>query len=317
MQLTTIIRKALLLGCFSFIAIASTTAQTYKPIVGWDLEINQRLESFLNSTIIIKERKVAVFDCDGTLFGQAPYYLADEAIYAFAKKTYAHHSDSLSNAKMAIIDTMLHGDNVGVNYVKNRIAFLAGLTPDEVKTIGKNCFHEKYQKKFYPQMRELLANLQQYGFEIWMLSASPELLYQQFVQENLGIPEDRILGVKSVVSQGKITNQMVYPIPQDEGKAEAIQTFIKTRPLFVGGNSRGDLEMMNESVGIKLIVNPDNEKIEKGSHAGAMNGNTVKRYWDKHEGLVVYCNDIPEGNSHYITKEWKVPSNKSNPIQNH
>lgn len=309
-------RRALFTWAFSFFFTISF-AQTYQPVSGWADPVNKKLESFLNSTTIIKERKVAVFDCDGTLFGQAPYYLADEAIYAFAKKTYASHSDSLSKAKMAIIDTMLHGDNVGVNYVKNRIAFLAGLTPDEVKTIGKNCFHEKYQKKFYPEMRELLANLQQYGFEIWVLSASPELLYQQFVKENLGIPEDRILGVKSVISQGKITNRMVYPIPQDGGKAEAIQTFIKTRPLFVGGNSRGDLEMMNESVGIKLIVNPDNEKIEQGAHAGVMNGYTVKQYWDKHEGLTVYCKDIPEGDNHYITKEWKVSANKSNPIQDH
>ncbi|GAA4806603.1 hypothetical protein GCM10023231_39750 [Olivibacter ginsenosidimutans] len=311
MRLKKILRKALLIGGFSLAFIGISLAQSYHQISGWDQTVNQRIESFLNSTRIIKERKVAVFDCDGTLFGQAPYYLADEAIYQFAKETYANKRDSLSKAKMAIIDAMLHGDNVGINYVKNRIAFLAGLTPDEVKTIGKNCFHEKYQRKFYPEMRELLANLQAYGFEIWVLSASPELLYQQFVQENLGIPADRILGVKSVVNQHKVTDQLVYPIPQDAGKADAIQTFIKARPLFVGGNSRGDLEMMNESVGLKLIVNPDNEKVEKGPDAGAMKGYTVKGYWDAHDGLTVYCQDIPEGDYTYITKEWGIPANKS------
>jgi len=312
LQLKITIKKALFILGFFFI-ITGAYAQTYHPIAGWDSKINQQLASFLNSTVIIKERKVAVFDCDGTLFGQAPYYLADEALYEFAKNNYAEKKDSLSKAKMAIINTMLHGDNVGLNYVQNRINFISGLTPAEVEGLGKNCFHEKFQQKFYPEMRELLANLQRYGFEIWVLSASPELLYQQFVHENMGIPEDRILGVKSVVSKGKITDQLVYPVPQDAGKAEAIQTFIKTRPLFVGGNSRGDLEMMNESVGIKLIVNPDDEKVEKGVPAGAMDGYTVKQYWDKHDGLTVYCHDIPEGDYHYVTQEWKIPANKSNP----
>jgi len=37
------------------------------------------------------------------------------------------------------------------------------------------------------------------------------------------------------------------------------------------GNSRGDIEMMNESVGIKLIVNPDDKKIEKGITHGKWN----------------------------------------------
>ncbi|WP_437393018.1 haloacid dehalogenase-like hydrolase [Olivibacter sp. SA151] len=310
------IKKALFIWGFSFLFTFSF-AQTYRPIHGWTDQVNQKLESFLNSTLIIKERKVAVFDCDGTLFGQSPYYLADEAIYAFAKENYAKKVDSLSKAKMAIIDAMLHGDNVGVNYVKNRIAFLAGLTPDAVKAIGKNCFYEKYRSKFYPEMRELLANLQHYGFEIWVLSASPELLYQQFVKENLGIPEERILGVKSVVSHGRVTNQLVCPIPQDGGKAEAIQTFIKARPLLVGGNSRGDLEMMNESVGIKLIVNPDDEKIEKGIHAGDMDGYTVKQYWEAHDALTVYCHDADDTKSTYITKEWGIPPNKSHPKIKH
>ncbi|MCM4162337.1 MULTISPECIES: HAD family phosphatase [unclassified Arenibacter] len=307
------LKKVLLLPCLLLFVFIGHT-QSYRNIGGWSTEINQKIESFLNSTLIIKERKVAVFDCDGTLFGQTPYYLADEAIYSYAKDKFAARSDSLSLAKMAIINNLIQGNNVGVDYVKNRIGFLSGLSPEEIETIGENYFRAKYQTKFYPEMRELLANLQEYGFEIWVLTASPEILYQKFVSENLGIPENRILGVKSVISQGKVTDKIVYPIPQDKGKAEAIQTFIKARPLFVGGNSRGDLEMMNESIGIKMIVNPDDGKVEKGLHAGAMEGHTVKEYWDRHNGLAVYCKDVPEGSYHYVSEEMNIKPNKVNPI---
>ncbi len=297
-------KKLLFFFCVFFTCTFSN-AQTFKPIEGWSSEVNNKLESFLNSTIIIKERKVAVFDCDGTLLGQAPYYLADEALYSFAKKYYADKQDEFSKHKMQIIDQLLHGNNTGMQYVKERIDFLSGMTTEEVERIGEDCFHEKYQQKIYPQMRELLADLKEYDFEIWILSASPEILYQQFIHEELGIPVDRIIGVKSVIKNDTITNTLVMPVPQDEGKAEALQTFIKARPLFVGGNSRGDMEMMNESVGFKLIVNPDNEKTEKGVEAASMNGYTVKSYWEKNGALIVNCNDVDEGKYKYVSGEWK------------
>ena len=42
------------------------------------------LKAFLNTTLTMNNRKVAVFDGDGTVIGQVPYYLADEALYRYA-----------------------------------------------------------------------------------------------------------------------------------------------------------------------------------------------------------------------------------------
>ena len=55
---------------------------------GWSKEINERIETFLNTTLTMNIRKVAVFDGDGTVIGQAPHYLADEALYRYADKYY-------------------------------------------------------------------------------------------------------------------------------------------------------------------------------------------------------------------------------------
>lgn len=317
MKKNSFFRKALCLTVvILFTSSFALTAQTYRYIKGWPKEANDRIESFLNSTITMKERKVAIFDCDGTLFGQVPYYLADEALYSYAKKTYGNRTDKEAKDKMAIVDDMLHGkDNVGIAYVQKRVKFFAGLSPEEISNIGNDCYHEKFQGKFYPEMKEFLANLEEYGIEIWVLTASPEYLYQRFVNEQLGIPVDRIIGVKSAVRDGKTTDELVLPTPQDWGKAETIHTFIKARPIIVGGNSRGDMEMMDESVGLKLMVNPDNVKIEK-EHAGNMEGMTVKQYWDKDSNaVIVYCNDVPEGNHTYVTQEWGTKTNKTNKKQ--
>ena len=256
----------------------STYSQTYRRISGWSDEINNRIESFLNTTITMNTRKVAVFDGDGTVIGQVPYYLADEALYRYADKYYKGRKDPLSIEKLAILNRMVKdGNNVGKAYVEDRVHFLSGMTPAEIMDMGYECYLDSYQGKFYPEMKQLIANLKEYGFEVWILTASPEFLYQKFLAEELGLPDTQILGVKSVVTNGVLTNEIIMPIPQDDGKANVIPTFIKTRPLIVGGNSRGDMDMLNQSGGLKIVVNPDDVTV-RGEEDGPMNGYTVKQY---------------------------------------
>ncbi len=293
----------------------SIQAQSYRPIHGWSDEINSRLEGFLNSTIITQERKVAVFDCDGTTFGQVPHYLADEALYQYADEVLKKRNDKESAAKLAILDRMVkNGDNVGKAYVEDRVHFLAGLTQQEIENIGYNCYRKSYKGKFYPEMKALIANLKEYGFEVWILTASPEFLYQKFVAEELGIPNVNILGAKCVVKDGKTTGEIIPPIPQDDGKAHTIETFIKARPLIVGGNSRGDMDMLNESFGLKIVVNPDDVSV-RGAEDGPMSGHTVKSYWEKEGALIVNCDDVTDAEVQFHTAQWKIRENRANPKQ--
>lgn len=296
-----------------FCLLQGLQAQTFRPIKGWPNEVNDKLESFLNSTITMKERKVSVFDCDGTTFGQVPHYLADEALYLYADEVLKPRNDKDAKEKLAILDRMVKdGDNVGKPYVEDRVHFLSGLTPEEIELIGENCYRKSYQGKFYPEMKELIANLKEYGFEVWILTASPELLYQKFVADELGISTINVVGAKCVVENGKTTGEIIPPIPQDDGKAFSIETFIKARPLIVGGNSRGDLDMLNESVGLKIVVNPD-DKTVRGPEDGPMNGLTVKSYWEKEGALIVKCNDVADPDIKFHTTEWKIRQNRPNP----
>ena len=180
-------------------AAGSICAQQYRPIATWPDETNARIEEFLNTTLTVTGRKVAVFDCDGTVFGQAPYYLADEALYDYADKKYKNRKDKESRQKMAILDRMVKdGNNVGKPYVEDRVHFLSGMTPEEIATLGYDCYMRSYKGKMYPEMKTLISNLKEYGFEVWILTASPEFLYQRFVASELGIPVTHVLGVKAV-----------------------------------------------------------------------------------------------------------------------
>jgi phosphoserine phosphatase len=300
-----------LFSVFCFFSVLQS--QVFRPVKGWSQDVNHRLESFLNSTLPMQERKVAVFDGDGTTFGQVPYYLADEALYQYADEVLNKRNDKAAKEKLAILERMVkNGDNVSKAYVEDRVHFLAGLAPEEIETIGNDCFISSYKGKFYPEMKELIANLKEYGFEVWILTASPELLYQKFFADELGLSNINIVGAKCVIKDGRTTDEIIPPIPQDDGKAYAIETFIKARPLIVGGNSRGDMDMLNESFGLKIVVNPDDLTV-RGVEDGPMNGYTVKSYWEKEGALIVKCNDVADPAVKFHTKDWKIRTNKSNP----
>jgi phosphoserine phosphatase len=293
--------------------LASLEAQTYRPIKGWPAETNDRIEGFLNTTLMMTVRKVAVFDCDGTVFGQAPHYLADEALYAYADAVYKGRTDAPAREKLAILERMVKdGNNVGKPYVEDRVHFLAGLTVEEIEQLGADCYYASYRRKMYPEMKALVANLHAYGFEVWVVTASPELLYQKFVAEELGIPVTHIVGAKCVIEQGRTVDEIIFPIPQDDGKAASIETFIKARPLIVGGNSRGDMDMINLSHGLKIVVNPDDETV-RGADDGPMRGHTVKSYWEQEGALIVHCHDVPDPAVRFHTAAWRIRTNKSNP----
>ena len=259
-------------------AVAAATAPTAGAVAGFTPAANATLAAFFQRTAAHKGRKVAVFDGDGTVFGQTPHYLADECLFAHAQ---AHPA-----RKPALIAEMKAQSSVSLPYVQNRIRYLAGLSLIEIRDLGMSCYRLDYKGKIYPPMRDLIGKLKAADFEVWVVTASPEALYQGFLAEALAIPITRVIGVKSVVSGGVTTDRMVEPVPQDKGKLEAIETFVQARPLLVGGNSRGDKEMIEHSADLKLIVNPD-------EHVAPDQRESVAAYAQKHGWLVVRIRDVP------------------------
>lgn len=230
-------------------ALFSCGGASFNPVKGFDDETNRAIERFLVDTAEEPGRKVAVFDGDGTVFGQVPHYLADECLYRVALAD--------PKKKPEVIARMARLSNVSLPYVQDRIRFFEGDTAESLRELGDRCYREHYAGKIYPPMRDLVRLMGRNGFEVWVVTASPELMYQRFLSRELGIPAVRVIGVKSVIRGGIITGEMVKPVPQDHGKKEAIETFVQERPLLVAGNSRGDREMIEHSRGLRMIVNPD------------------------------------------------------------
>ena len=274
----------------------------YVPMPGFSDELNARIQAFLTETQSLDQRKVATFDCDGTVFGQVPHYLADECVYEYAHFHPDWHPD--------VLQRMVTESNTSNAYIEDRIRYLAGMTVDEIAGMGVECFQNYYPNKFYPNMHQLIENLKRYDFEIWVISASPEVLYEGFVSTGVGTPETRVIGAKSIVEMGVTTDKIIYPLPQGEGKSETIDTFIKELPLLAAGNSMGDVEMIEAGTDMRMIVNPDDTTPEPD-----LGGLTLKAYAEANGWEIVHARDVtePEFPNPSYSGMYGIPTNTAHP----
>ncbi len=264
-----------------FIISCNNQKQGYVVINGFSDKANQELNLFFEKHKNTEGRKIAVFDGDGTVMGQTPHYLADECMYQYAKENPEWNAQ--------IIDTITQLSNVSTPYVQFRVKYIAGKSLQFYRDLGEKTFNKYYKNKIFQPVKQLISILKNNDFEVWIVTASPEGMYQQFLSKEFNIPITNIIGVKSIIKNGIITTSMVHPIPQDEGKMEAIETFIQDKPLLVAGNSRGDKEMIEFSSELKIIVNPD-EHIAEGQQQ------SIADYARAEKWLIIKINDIPDIN---------------------
>jgi phosphoserine phosphatase len=266
----------------------------------------QKIDNFIDANCGGDVSRAAVFDIDGTLFGQVPYYLADEALFMHFEKTKS--GDGVSDAmwrfvRQPIIDKMIAAqDRSGSEYVQLRIKYLAGMTPDAIEKIGEEAFREKFADKSYEPMKRIVAKLSDCGYQVYGLTASPAYLYRGFISREFGIPKENILGTTGIMKDGIMTAEVHFPVAHGYGKAEIMKRDIKIKPLIVGGNSLGDMEMMQGSVGMIIAVNPDNKKI-----IGA--DKTFRGFFeDNARAVIVEIPDIDNG-SDYLGRRYGITSN--------
>lgn len=141
---------------------------------------------------------------------------------------------------------------------------LEGLTPDEARQLGRDALAREMASqvctlslqgdggttvsypsgiRLRPPLQAMLERLEQAGFDLWVVSASPEPLVQG-AAEALGIPAARVIGVRTAVVDGKLTSELEKPLPWRQGKVDAIQARIGVRPALAFGDGWTDYEMM-------------------------------------------------------------------------
>ncbi|MBV8051593.1 MAG: HAD family phosphatase [Acidobacteriaceae bacterium] len=215
--------------------------------------ISPRAAAFIESVLNLQP-KVAVFDCDGTLWagdaGEGFYHweltrgLLSEEIARRARQRYAdYRAGKVDEATMC-------GEMVTIH---------RGLNEVEVQKVAAEYFEQHFVQQIFSEMRVLVDRLRDSGTDVWAVSSSNIWLIRAGMK-HCGIPQDRILATTANVENGIVTDRLIR-IPTGAGKIKAIQDVIRTTPDVAFGNSRWDAEMLKFSkYAFAVNPNPDLEK---------------------------------------------------------
>jgi phosphoserine phosphatase len=195
--------------------------------------------------------KIATFDCDGTLwFGDAGEGFFDwelrQGLVADELVRWARDRYSAYKSGRVDEDTMC-GEMVTLH---------RGLSEAEVQRAATNYFDQHFVSQIFPEMRDLVDQLQQAGCEVWAVSSTNEWIIRA-AMKHFDIPEQRVLAASVRVVDGVITDSLVR-VPSGAGKPKAIQEAIHRAPDAAFGNSVWDAAMLGVARHA-FVVNPTPE----------------------------------------------------------
>ena len=212
---------------------------------------------FIDS-ILRLEPRLAVFDCDGTLWsGDAGESFLDwelreglmsEQVERWARRRYADYRAG------EVPEAVMCGEMVTMH---------RGMIEADVQRAATKFFDICFYELIFPEMQRLVERLERQGCDVWAVS-STNVWVIRAAMRHFGISRGHILAAEVGIRQGRVTDQLVR-VPSGDGKVRAIREVIGMDPDAAFGNSRWDQEMLEMSRhAVAVNPNPDLEKTARG-----------------------------------------------------
>jgi HAD superfamily phosphoserine phosphatase-like hydrolase len=213
--------------------------------------------SSLVDSVLRLEPRLAVFDCDGTIWsgdaGEGFFdwelkrgVVSDEIVH-WARTRYAdYRAGKVSEDEMCGEMVTLH----------------QGLKEADVLRLAREFFDKNFLTRIFPEIRELISRLQDSGCHVWAVSSSNEWIIRE-AMTHVDISQERILATAVEIDNGIVTDRLLR-IPSGAGKPKAILEVIGKVPDAAFGNSRWDAEMLKLARhSIAVNPNPDLEQFAR------------------------------------------------------
>ncbi|RWB04251.1 HAD family hydrolase [Mesorhizobium sp.] len=263
--------KRYLLSILLLLGVASSaTAQGADQLPSWnDVQAKQAIVAFVErvtaegaADFVPEAERVAVFDNDGTLWGEQPLYF--QLLFAIdrVKAMAPQHPEWKDKEPFASllkgdIKTALSGGEPAIMDIV--MTTHSGMTTVEFDQIVREWIttakHPKtgrlYTEMVYQPMLELFAYLRANGFKTFIVSGGGIDFMRPWTEKVYGIPPEQVVG-----SSGKTKFEMrdgtpvlmrlpeINFIDDKAGKPVGIHQHIGRRPIAAFGNSDGDLQML-------------------------------------------------------------------------
>jgi phosphoserine phosphatase len=181
--------------------------------------------------------KVAVFDCDGTLWG-------GDAGYGFM--AWSLEKGLVSRSTHDWVDTRYRDYRAGnvseAAMCGEMVQMYAGLREAELQAAAAKYVDKFVRQNIFAEMLALIARMRETGIEIWAVSSTNRWVVAEGLRD-FGISAERILAAEVRVKDGIITSDII-DVPTDEAKAAALKRVGLPCPDAVFGNSIHDLAML-------------------------------------------------------------------------
>lgn len=215
-----------------------------------------------NPDFIKPADRIAVFDNDGTLWAEQPYYFQLQFAIDRVKTMDPEHPEWKKNK---LIQAVLADDiHTVLSFGEKGLPELimtshTGITTEEFSNIVKEWIntakHPKtgklYKEMVYQPMIEMLEYFRANDFKTYIVSGGGVDFMRPWTEEVYGIPEEQVIG-SSVKVKFEIRDEkpVLIKLPEinfiddKEGKPVGIHQYIGKKPVAAFGNSDGDLQML-------------------------------------------------------------------------
>lgn len=223
-------------------------------------EIHKWTAAEFERDVLSHNPKVAVFDCDGTLWG-------GDAGIGFME--WSLEQGLVSRSTSDWIDTRyrayLAGNVPEPQICGEMVQIYAGLRDQELWQAAKTYVEQFVRGRVFEEMAALLDRLRAAKVELWAVSSTNKWVVATGVRA-LGIAVEHVLAAEVLVAEGVITGDLL-DVPTDEGKAASLKRAGLARPDAVFGNSIHDLAML-EMAQKAYPVNPSPALLEAAARRG-------------------------------------------------
>lgn len=246
--------------------------------------------------------RIAVFDNDGTLWCEKPMPVE----LGFILKRFAEQAEADPSLRERqpwkaargrdyhwlgeVITKHYHGDDSGVQVLMGGIVqAFAGMSVGEYESAARAFLDDarhptlgrRLQDATYLPMVELLRFLEANGFTAYIASGGDRDFMRPVTHDIYGIPAERIIGSSTGLryQDDEIGGTLVYEAAMDvfdDGPMKPVRIWsrIGRRPILAGGNSNGDIPMLQYTggsgrPGLRLLVLHDDPDREFAYTSGA------------------------------------------------
>ncbi|MFZ1413328.1 MAG: HAD family hydrolase [Defluviicoccus sp.] len=301
-------RRAVLQGTGAVLAaslVASPLAAADEPLPSWNagaaktaiVEFVTAVSTEGGPDYVAPAERIAVFDNDGTLWVEQPFYTQLAFALDRVKALAPQHPEwrerepfraALAGDMKAVAASGEKGlvELVMATHAGTTTEEFAAIVSDWLKTARHPRLQRPYTELIYQPMLEVLTYLRANGFKTYIVSGGGIEFMRPWTEAVYGVPPEQVIG-SSIKTKFEIRDgtPILLRLPEIDfiddkaGKPVGIHKFIGRRPIAAFGNSDGDLQMLQWTTSgsgrrFGLIVHHDDGEREyaydRDSHIGRL-----------------------------------------------